>query len=534
MSATSLFKTESRPIRSRLFRDLVLLILFTAGLLALAAWGLINGLKRDLAAARVSDAIQLARDEVSNFFQPLSRQLVIVRDRLMMSGTAGLEPDRLAIEFIPILRHLDQISGVILANGLGGQYFLRREGDQWLVSQQGPARPGLVSWTRLDAGGTAFETWDGPLDYDPRERPWYQAALGAGGQVGWSEPYRFQSLKLPGVTAGISWESEGETHILAFDLLLGQILEFLGRLPLGPEGKAFLLNAGGGIYIPEASGGKGQDQGDFFSAHEQHGGPLLFDATAAWRAAGRPAEELVPFTSGGHKWLGGFRPLSENPEGAWFGIAMPESSSSAALTNRWPVLALTTLVIAGLGIALAAVVIRKYSRQLRDLPRLTIDRDNPERDLYDLIGRGEDAHLEFKSTMRQNLHTCRPGKEIELAWLKGVTAFLNTEGGILLLGVADDGSLLGLDADGFESDDKCRLHFKNLLNQHLGAEYAQQVQFELYELEGLRIGAVECERSKAPVFLRAKNNEEAFLIRSGPSNIELSLSRALKYIQDRA
>lgn len=534
MSTASLFKTESRPIRSRLFRDLVLLILFTAGLLALAAWGLINGLKKDLAAARVGDAIQLARDEVSDFFQPLSRQLIIARDSLMLGGAAGLKPERLANALIPILRHLDQISGAILANSRGGQYFLQREGDRWLVSQQDPSHPGVATWTLKDADGASLKTWDGPSDYDPRERPWYQTALVARGQVGWSEPYRFQSLKLPGVTAAISWESEGETRVLAFDLLLGQILDFLGRLPLGAGGKAFLLNAGGGIYLPEVDGQEGSDQGDFFSAHERHGGPLLFDATEAWRTAGRPAEELVPFTSGGNKWLGGFRPLSDNPEGAWFGIAMPESSPSATLTSRWPVLALTTLIITGLGIGLAAVVIRKYSRQLRDLPHLTIDRDNPKRDLYDLIGRGEDAHLEFKSTMRQNLRTSKPGKEIELAWLKGVTAFLNTDGGILLLGVADDGRLLGLDADGFESDDKCRLHFKNLLNQHLGAEYAQQVRFELYELEGLQIGAVECERSQAPVFLRAKNNEEAFLIRSGPSNIELSLSRALKYIQERA
>ena len=103
----------------------------------------------------------------------------------------------------------------------------------------------------------------------------------------------------------------------------------------------------------------------------------------------------------------------------------------------------------------------------------------------------------------------------------------------ILLGVADDGTLLGLEVDGFENDDKCRLHFKNLLNQHLGPEYARLVRFELYLLEGKRLGAVECERSSTPVFLRAKNNEEAFLIRTGPSNIELSLSRALKYIQER-
>jgi hypothetical protein len=523
----------SRPIRSRLFRDLVLLILFTAGLLALVAWGLISELKRDLAAARVGDATQMAREEVGNFLQPLSRQLVIARDSLLMSGAAGLEAEQLKARFIPILRHLEQISGAILADQSGGEYFLRREADHWLVSQRDPGHPGVLTWTRLDAQGAMLDTWEAPWDLDPRERPWYQAALAADGQVGWSDPYRFQSLKLPGVTAAITWESTGETRVLAFDLLLGEILDFLEHLPLGPEGKAFLLDAGGGIYLRDADGQQGLDQGDFFSAHEQHGGPLLFDATAAWRAAGRPAEALVPFLSGGQPWLGGFRPLSNNPAGGWLGIAMPESSG-AALTSRWPVLALTTLLIAGLGIGLAAVVIRKYSRQLRDLPRLTIDQANPERDLYDLIGRGEDAHLEFKSTMRQNLHTGRPGKEIELAWLKGVTAFLNTEGGILLLGVADDGSLLGLGPDGFENDDKCLLHFKNLLNQHLGAEYAQQVRFELYELEAKRIGAVECERSRTPVFLRAKNNEEAFLIRTGPSNIELSLSRALRYIQDRA
>ncbi len=523
----------SRPIRSRLFRDLVLLILFTAGLLALVAWGLISELKRDLAAARVGDATQMAHEEIGNFLQPLSRQLVIARDSLVMNGAAGLAPEQLNARFIPILRHLEQISGAILADQFGGEYFLRREDDQWLVSLRDPERPGLLTWTRLDAQGAPLATWEAPWDLDPRERPWYLAALAAAGQVGWSDPYRFQSLKLPGVTAAITWETQGEIRVLAFDLLLGQILDFLGGLPLGSEGRAFLLDAGGGLYLPDTAGQQGPDQGDFFSAHDQHGGPLLFDATAAWRAAGRPSAELVPFVSGGQAWLGGFRPLSDNPAGAWFGIAMPESTPGAALTSRWPALVLITLVIAGLGIALAAVVIRKYSRQLRDLPRLTIDRANPERDLYDLIGRGEDAHLEFKSTMRQNLHSGRPGKEIELAWLKGVTAFLNTEGGIVLLGVADDGTLLGLAADGFENDDKCLLHFKNLLNQHLGAEYAQQVRFELYELEGKRIGAVECERSRTPVFLRAKNNEEAFLIRTGPSNIELSLSRALKYIQDR-
>jgi hypothetical protein len=224
--------------------------------------------------------------------------------------------------------------------------------------------------------------------------------------------------------------------------------------------------------------------------------------------------------------------MSSEPDTAWVGVALPASETFGILQSRWKVLAITALIIVALAVGLVLILMRKYSRQLRDLPKLSIDRSSYERDLYDLVRNGEDMHLEFKSTMRTNLHTGKPGKEIELAWLKGAAAFMNTEGGILLMGVADDGTLLGLEADKFENEDKCRLHFKNLLNQHLSAENARFVRFKLYELDGKRIGAVECERSDLPVYLRNKN-AEAFLIRNGPSNIELSISRAIKYIQGR-
>lgn len=544
MPAAYPFKTASRPIRSRLFRDLVLLVLFTAGLLALVAWGLIGALNRDLAVTRISDATRTAREELRNFIQPISRQLLIARDGLTLAGAEALRPAQLTGRFLPILRHLDQIAGALLADQDGGEYFLRREGEQWLVRAVDPQHPGRVILTRLDASGTPLETWEDRLDYDPRQRPWYEAAREAQGQVGWSEPYQFESLDLPGVTAALSWEMAGKTRVLAFDLLLDDLLAFLQALPLGSAGTAFLLDADGGVFhagahadVRDADAGDGNARDGrqpFFSAQEHFGGPQVLAAAAAWRTAGHPKDEPIRFISGDGAWLAAFLPLTANPAGGWIGVTLPQSLPGDALASRWPVLLLVTLVIIGLGSALAGLVIRKYSRQLKDLPHLTIDPAHPEADLYDLIGRGEDAHLEFKSTMRHNLRTGKAGKEIELAWLKGVTAFLNTDGGIVLLGVADDGTLLGLEADGFENDDKCLLHFKNLLNQHLGPEYARLVRFELYQLEGKRLGAVECERSSTPVFLRARNNEEVFLIRTGPSNIELSLSRALKYIQERA
>jgi hypothetical protein len=77
-----------------------------------------------------------------------------------------------------------------------------------------------------------------------------------------------------------------------------------------------------------------------------------------------------------------------------------------------------------------------------------------EEALRSLIGRGEGDRLEFKSTLRWSLAANKPGKEVEIAWLKTVAAFLNSEGGILMIGVDDRGEPTGLDADGFANKDE--------------------------------------------------------------------------------
>lgn len=60
----------------------------------------------------------------------------------------------------------------------------------------------------------------------------------------------------------------------------------------------------------------------------------------------------------------------------------------------------------------------------------------------------EGAHLEYKSTFRTRAGTGELFKSLQTASLKTVAAFLNSrEGGTLLIGVADDGSVFGLEPD---------------------------------------------------------------------------------------
>jgi hypothetical protein len=63
------------------------------------------------------------------------------------------------------------------------------------------------------------------------------------------------------------------------------------------------------------------------------------------------------------------------------------------------------------------------------------------RNAEELVKRGESKTLEFKSTLRWSLKEDRQDdKGVTHAVLRTIAAFLNTEGGDLLIGVADDGA----------------------------------------------------------------------------------------------
>lgn len=136
---------------------------------------------------------------------------------------------------------------------------------------------------------------------------------------------------------------------------------------------------------------------------------------------------------------------------------------------------------------------------------------------------GESGLTEFKSTLRRNLKSGKNDKNIELASLKAVASFLNTDGGTLLVGVGDEGEILGLGPDEFENDDHALRHFSNLVTQHLGIRHFNEIAFHAVHVGDKLVLAVICRKSTEPVFLRHRN-EEWFLVRQGPSNKSLCLS----------
>lgn len=146
---------------------------------------------------------------------------------------------------------------------------------------------------------------------------------------------------------------------------------------------------------------------------------------------------------------------------------------------------------------------------------------------------GEGPALEYKSSMRWDMRTQEVNKALEKSIAKTVAGFLNSEGGTLLIGVADDCTVLGIkydlktigrkDRDGYEQ----MLH--QVLTNALGAEFSQYQHVSFEESEGETVCIVRVDPSPEPVYLMHKGSKE-FYVRVGNTTRSLDMQAAHDYI----
>lgn len=154
-------------------------------------------------------------------------------------------------------------------------------------------------------------------------------------------------------------------------------------------------------------------------------------------------------------------------------------------------------------------------------------------DLKSRIAHGETKTFEFKSSLRWNLKSNADDTKIEVAVLKTIAAFCNTEGGELVIGVSDDKTILGIEHDHFSNGDKFLLHLRNLITDKLIPSVIKYVDYELVTLSEKIVCYVICQKSPIDIWVKAsKNDPEIFYVRTGPSTEELSPREATRYIRE--
>ncbi|MHC9061188.1 GmrSD restriction endonuclease domain-containing protein [Nitrospira sp. CMX1] len=162
--------------------------------------------------------------------------------------------------------------------------------------------------------------------------------------------------------------------------------------------------------------------------------------------------------------------------------------------------------------------------------------------IEDLIREGESDELEFKSTLRWDLKSGETSKKMEEVIVKTVAALANGQGGTLVIGVDDDGNVIGLEHDylslGGATRDGFEVHLRNLLNEHLGVAFvASKVKIAFHEIGGCEVCQVDVEPASNPIVLVAKDKNgqkvERFYVRNGNASHEVPMSEMSAYVKER-
>lgn len=156
-----------------------------------------------------------------------------------------------------------------------------------------------------------------------------------------------------------------------------------------------------------------------------------------------------------------------------------------------------------------------------------------EKDWGKIIENGESNFLEFKSTLRYCLTEKKVMDYIEFSVLKTINAFLNSQGGTLLIGVDDKGEILGLDSDfntfGDKGSDGFLLHLDNIINRSMGKDSQADINIEIIKLENKDVAVIEVSASNKAVYITNKKNKE-FYVRQSASSVSYDISESHEYI----
>jgi predicted HTH transcriptional regulator len=157
--------------------------------------------------------------------------------------------------------------------------------------------------------------------------------------------------------------------------------------------------------------------------------------------------------------------------------------------------------------------------------------------IIELVKNGETEVVEFKETLSLDIKKQTKQKYIEHSSLKTIAGFLNSKGGVLLVGVSDNGFYPGIfeEVEKFHKDklnkanfDKFLLHFKNLIKRSIGEEFYPYIEYQLVDVNESKVLYVNCGKSEKPCYLDGKD----FYVRTNPATDKLEGPKLVDYIQN--
>lgn len=165
-------------------------------------------------------------------------------------------------------------------------------------------------------------------------------------------------------------------------------------------------------------------------------------------------------------------------------------------------------------------------------------RDNSLTSVIERISKGESENQEFKESARWSYQTENKRKSEQII-VKTIAGFLNRNGGSLFIGVRDDCSIIGLDAD-YETltksnRDGFELFLSQLLTNSISGNPNSYCKIRFYEIDGLDICEILVGACSQPVFTNSLADGKSltdFWVREGNRTVKYFGEQQQRYIDD--
>jgi predicted HTH transcriptional regulator len=145
--------------------------------------------------------------------------------------------------------------------------------------------------------------------------------------------------------------------------------------------------------------------------------------------------------------------------------------------------------------------------------------------------------VEFKRAILWNRQLNSEDVNLRKDILKTVTAFLNSGGGSLFIGVEDDKKPWGI-ADDLQccggSEDQFHLRLRDMIANLIGKEFCHHITTSIVndpEAPAQRVCAIGVTRANRAAFLKS-GSDSTFYVRNDPQTVKLSTHDALVHIRN--
>ena len=341
------------------------------GAVALTCWLLLAGFSyavTDLLLAASSERMFEAASrsmsaELRGTYEPVERAASLLAYSQLVRELDEAGRLRQVPLLIELLRQIRASTGIQVGNERGDYFIVRALNESLARRFEAPAGSAYEAdiidgasrryqrWFYDQAGRLMLKRELAPIDYDPRQRPWYRDAMQARGSVA-TPPYVFFFQREVGIT--VAHTSADRRAVVALDVTLASVSRALAGLQLTQSAAAVLQDEQGVVAWSGATPAL-VAQGD--SLRRRKTSELDHPALAALGAGPTPRGWLVHRASLG---LGN----AASPE---LIVAVPEEELLADVRRTRTRVLLISFVVLALLIPLTRVLADRISRPLREV-----------------------------------------------------------------------------------------------------------------------------------------------------------------------